>query len=140
MRRRISTVPSQHLRQVLRWRVREEIVITTKLSNVSRDVLTLFDTNRDCDYEVEARFEGGESATRTEYFRQLKCGGGKLEDGRRKLLALKPNASAEDEIVFNRFYELSRSGQYSIVVSRKVPKEIWESPIRSNTLVLNRRD
>src|SRR6266478_10132961 len=116
-----------------------EVKVKTKLTNVTDHVLTFFDTNRDCDYWAEMRDNNGDPVPPTDYKRQLKCNA-RLTDGRRILVTLKPQESTEDEIVLTSLYVLSRAGTYSVFVQRRLPKELGEITVKSNTITINFTD
>ena len=117
-------------------RVGDEVLISTKLTNVSDHALAFFDTARDCDYSVDVHYGNGEQVPQTEYLRQLKCTDA-LTGGKRKLVRLGINESLEGQIILSRFYEFTRPGHYTVVVSRNIPKEVSEKPIESNILIID---
>jgi len=49
---------------------------------------------------------------------------------------LKPGDSENDDIDLSRLYKLSRSGDYTLQVSRRVPKELGNGEIKSNKITI----
>jgi|SRR5882762_1666120 len=116
-------------------RLGSEVRLRTKLTNISNHVLTFFDTDPDCDYLAEVRDENGNLARPTDHKLLLKCNNG-LADGRKILVTLKPQESRDDEILLNRLYQLTRPGNYSVQVSRAIPKELGGGATKSNTITI----
>jgi hypothetical protein len=116
-----------------------EIKVKTNLTNISDHVLNFVDTNTDCDYWAEMRHHSGDPVPATDYKRQLGCNS-RLSDGRRILVTLKPRESTEDEIELMRLYVLNRSGRYSVLVQRKLPKELGGGTVQSNTITIDVRE
>jgi|SRR6266404_1878835 len=116
-----------------------EVKVKTNLTNITDHVLNFFDSNPDCDYWAELRDDKGDPVPATDYKRQLKCSG-RLSDGRRILVTLKPQESRADEIELTRLYVLSRAGSYSLFVQRRLPKELGEITVKSNTTTMNFTD
>jgi hypothetical protein len=110
-----------------------EVRLKTTLINITKRVLTIFDTNMGCDYPVEVRDDKGKSAPETEYKQRLRCNSG-LDEGKRVMITLNPQQSRHEEIVVTRFYDLSRPGKYFVQVLRKIPKEFGENAIKSNII------
>jgi hypothetical protein len=112
-----------------------ELKVRTTLTNMTNHVITLRDRIRACDYPVEVRYETGNLAPETNYQRQLKCNA-KFTESRNILVTLKPGESRDDEIILNQLFELSAPGNYSVQVSRAIPKELGPEPIKSNVTTI----
>jgi hypothetical protein len=109
--------------------------IKLKLTNVTDHAVTFFDKNVDCDYSAEIHDDRGASVRETEYKRQLKCDAGDA-NARNILVRLQPQESRDEQITLTRFYELSRSGRYTVQAIRKVPKELGGGTVKSNAITL----
>lgn len=113
------------------------VEVKLTLANTSRTQISLLDTNRGCDFQLEVRDSHGQLAPETKAKRDLKCGAGFIVTvGRRILRALKPGDSYEDVMFVNQFYELSRPDDYYIQVTRKIPKELGQGTVKSNLVVV----
>jgi hypothetical protein len=55
--------------------------------------------------------------------------------GRNIMGSLKPHDTAQDTIEVSDFYDLSRTGEYSVQVQREFP-EVGKEPVKSNRLEL----
>jgi hypothetical protein len=115
-----------------------EVKVKTKLTNNSSRELRFFDTNRDCDYEVDVRDKMGSLLPETAYKRNLKCKN-KLTDARNILVRLKPKESTEDEIIVTRLFSFHRPGTYFIQVHRKLPEEVYRGTVKSNVVSVSVR-
>lgn len=111
------------------------IKVKAKLTNLTDHVITFFDTNSDCDYLTEVRGDSGNPAPETAYKRQLQCSD-KSGDSRNILVSLKPREAIGEEILVSRLYELRRPGNYTVQVSRRVPKGVGKGPIKSNVVTI----
>jgi hypothetical protein len=112
-----------------------EVKIRTTLTNLTNHVITLHDRIRACDYPVQVRDESGKLAAETDYQRHLNCNA-RFAESRNILVALKPQESREDEIIINQLFQLNSPGNYSIQVSRRIPKELGPEAIKSNTVTI----
>ena len=116
-------------------KVGSELKIRTTLTNVTNHVITLRDSIRACDYPVHVREGSGSLAPETDYQRSLQCNA-RFTESRNILVILKPRESREDEIIINHLFELNSPGNYSVQVSRRIPKELGPEPINSNTITI----
>lgn len=116
-------------------KIGSEIKVRTNLTNVTNHVITLHDRVPACDYPLEVRDESGNLAPETDYRRHLNCNA-RFNESRNILVTLKPHESREDEIIINQLFQLNSPGNYSVQVSRKIPKELGSEPIKSNTLTI----
>lgn len=112
-----------------------ELKVKTTLTNLTDHVITLRDRIRACDYLTQVRDERGNLAPETEYQRQLKCNA-RFTEGRNMAVILKPGESRDDEIIVNQLYELNSPGNYSVQVSRTVPRELGPEAIKSNIITI----
>jgi len=112
-----------------------EIRVHVTLTNTSDREITIFDTNRDCDYQAEVVDEAGQPAIETEYRRTLKCEGPSVIS-RNVLITLKPGETREDELVISDLYDMRRPGHYAVHVSRKIPKDLGQGTARSNGITI----
>ncbi len=116
-------------------KVGSELKIRATLTNVTSHLITLRDRIPACDYPVEVRDSDGRLATETDYKRHLKCNAS-FTESRKVLVILKPQESRQEEILITRLFELNNPGIYSVQVSRTIPKDLGEGPIKSNTLTI----
>jgi hypothetical protein len=113
------------------------VEVKLTLTNTSRTQISLVDTNRGCDFQLEVRDSHGQLAPETKAKRDLKRGAGFIVMvGRRILRALKPGDSHEDVMFVNQFYELSRPDDYYIQVTRKIPKVLGQGTVESNVITI----
>jgi hypothetical protein len=120
-----------------RFQLGSPVEVKLTLTNTSRTQISLVDTNRGCDFQLEVRDSNWQLAPETKAKRDLKCDAGFIVMvGRRILRALKPGDSYEDVMFVNQFYELSHPDDYYIQVTRKVPKELGGGAVKSNTLTI----
>ena len=112
-----------------------EVKIKTTLTNITSHVITLQDRIPACDYPVEVRDKSGNLAPETDYRRNLNCNA-RFDESRNILVTLKPQESREDQIIINQLFQLNSPGDYSIQVSRTVPKEVAREPIKSNIITI----
>lgn len=113
-----------------------EIKVRTKLTNITNHVLSFFDTNFDCDYMTEMRDDSGNPAPETHYKKQLSCNESVVGDSRNILVTLKPQESVMEEIQVTRLYELNHPGNYVLQVRRRIPKDVGNGPIKSNSVTI----
>jgi hypothetical protein len=116
-------------------KVGSELKIRTTLTNVTNHVIRLRDRIRACDYPAQVRDESGNLAPETDYLRSLKCHA-RFNESRNILVILRPGESREDEIIINQLFELNSPGNYSVQVSRSIPKELGPEPIKSNVITI----
>jgi hypothetical protein len=120
-----------------RFQLGSPVEVKLTLTNTSRTQISLVDTNRGCDFQLEVRDSHGQLAPETKAKRDLKCGAGFIVMvGRRILRVLKPGDSYEDVMFVNQFYELSRPDDYYIQVTRKIPKVLGQGTVESNTITI----
>lgn len=112
-----------------------EVKIKTTLTNITNHVITLHDRIPACDYPVEVRDESGNLAPETDYQRRLNCNA-RFTESRNILVTLRPQESREDEITINQLCKLDSPGNYSVQVSRRVPKELSPEAIKSNIITI----
>lgn len=113
-----------------------ELKIKTTLTNVTNHVIALRDSIRACDYPLDVRDQRGNPAPETDYQHRLKCKA-RFTESRNILVRLKPGESRDDEIIVNQLFELNSPGDYSVQVSRTVPKELARAPIKSNIVTIS---
>lgn len=116
-------------------KIGSEIKLNVKLTNISDHVVNFFDRRPDCDYSVYVWDDRGNLALQTDYKRQVKCGGNAAES-RNILVTLNPRESREQELIINRFYELTRPGNYSVEVSRVIPPQLGRAEVKSNIITI----
>ena len=109
--------------------------IKLTLTNISRREITFIDTNRWCDYGIEIRDSHGQLPPQTRYKRELTCGF-RVMAGRRMIRALQPGQSFQDEMPVNQLYDLSRADDYYLQASRRVPNELGNGAVKSNTVAI----
>jgi hypothetical protein len=120
-----------------RFQLGSPVEVKLTLTNTSRTQISLLDTNRACDFQLEVRDSHGQLAPETKAKRDLNCGAGFIVMvGRRILRALKPGDSYEDVMFVNQFYELTRPDDYYIQVTRKIPKELGKGTVKSNAITV----
>ena len=86
---------------------------------------------------MDVRDSMGNPAKETDEFREMKENrkNGRIVLSRNILGALRPSEKAQDVIEVQMFYDLSRTGEYTIQVQRMFP-DVSKEPIKSNRLVL----
>jgi len=112
-----------------------QVKIEAKLTNVSNHAITLHDTNPDCDFTVRVTDAKGNQPPKTSYNQGLKCGT-RLALSRDILVTLAPGESRDQEIMISRLYALNRPGNYFVQVLRRLPSELAETPIKSETITV----
>lgn len=105
------------------------------LTNTSPREITIADTSADCDYQVEVLGSNGKPARESEYGRGLNCEGPRAS-GRYILITLKPNQHREDDLTISDLYQMTNPGKYSVRVMRRLPKDIGEGSVSSNTIII----
>jgi hypothetical protein len=123
------TVPQQVVQ------IGSEVKIKTTLTNITNHVITLHDRIPACDYPVEVLDESGNPAPETDYQRSLNCNA-RLTESRNILVTLGSQESRQDEIILNQLFKLNSPGNYSVQVSRRIPKELSPEAIKSNIVTI----
>ena len=111
-----------------------KINVHVRLTNTSVHEITLFDTNRDCDYRVEVSINGN-PARETEYKRALRCDETMILE-RNVLVTLKPQQSTEDNIMISNLYDMTTPGTYLVRVMREIPKNLGRGTVQSNSITI----
>lgn len=112
-----------------------QVQLKLTLTNTSDSEITVVDTNTWCDYTFEIRDSKGQSATETDFKRDLKCAT-RSTAGRRIIRTLKPHESFEDELFVSQAYVMSRPDDYSIQAARGIPKELGRGIVKSNSVII----
>jgi hypothetical protein len=112
-----------------------QVELKLTLTNTSDGEIMVVDTNPWCDYTFEVRDSKGQSATETDFKRDLKCAT-RPTAGRRIIRILKPHESFEDAVYVNHSYDLRLPGDYSIQVAREIPKELGKGTVKSSTITI----
>jgi len=119
------------------WKVGEPVrVIVTMINQTEREAhYTL--TNPGIDWEMDVRDSAGNPVGETDWFRQMKDNrkNGSFIVARNLFGTLRPQQTAQDVIEVQMFYDLSRTGNYSIQLRRTFP-DVAKDPIKSNRLTL----
>jgi hypothetical protein len=114
-----------------------QVEIKLTLSNTSRGEITIRDTNSWCDDVLDVRNSQGELKPETDYKRNLKCNSKiTVTLGRRIIRILKPGESFDDAMFVNQSCDMSRPGDYRIKAVRKIPKELGDGNVESNTVTI----
>jgi len=115
-------------------RIGSEIKLTIKLTNETNHVISLIDMDQRCDYTVEVRDSRGQLARETEQRRRFKCA--EPVAGKVIQLKLKPGEQHEYLLFLNDWYYMTRPDEYRVAVNRKIPKEMGDGQVKSNTITL----
>lgn len=111
-----------------------DVRLNVTLTNTSEHELSFSDRNPFCDYPIKIRDSGGSQAPETAAKQQSRCDGKlQLILGRNILIILKPGESFSEEITVSFFYDLRRTGAYTVQVYRHLPAEISKQGIPSNS-------
>ena len=110
--------------------VRLKVTIT----NTSSHELIFFDRNPICDYPINVRDADGNQPPETAAKQQSHCDRKpQLDDARNILIRLKPGDSVDEEITVSVYYDVRRTGTYTVQV-RRLPAEISKEDISSNSV------
>lgn len=138
----LELVPSQNATRagVARWKVdAPAFVLVTMINNTNRTVHYSL-RNPAFDYEMDVRDASGTPVPETEWFHKLKQGTEsgqiRLIEGRNILVTLKPGETGQDTVELSSYYDLGKTGEYSLVIKRKFP-DVDTNVIESNRLDLS---
>ncbi len=110
-----------------------DIKLTIKLTNDTNHDITLIDMDQYCDYTVEVRDSNGQSVPETEKKRKLNCTDNPVA-GKVITTKLKPGEHHEYLIFPDVLFDMIRPDKYTVQVSRKIPKELGQGQVKSNTI------
>jgi hypothetical protein len=133
----LQLVPSQNAIQpgAATWKTGAPVFLIVTMVNKSKKTVHYSLTNPGFDYLMDVRDGSGTPVPETEHLRQMKEKSGVRITGRNIMGSLKPHDTAQDTIEVSYFYDLSRTGEYSVQVQREFP-EVGKEPVKSNRLEL----
>ena len=114
------------------------VLLKVTLTNTSKQDLAFYDGNPFCDYPITIRDSDGNEPPETAYNRESKCN--KRPDGeyvvvsRNIFRVLKRGESQSGEINTANYYDLRRTGRYTIQLFRHLPATIAEQDIAANSV------
>jgi hypothetical protein len=111
------------------------VPVRITLTNISDREITFSDTNRECDYKIEVIDQSSRTVPETAHKRELVCDG-PLVLNRNVLVSLKPGQSTRDEIIVSNLYQMAAPGRYTVMVMRKVPKDMGQGRVTSNSVTI----
>jgi hypothetical protein len=113
-----------------------DVKLKVTVSNTSSHELVFFDRVRICDYPIKIRDADGNEPPETADKQQSRCDRkpGQLDEARNILIRLNPGDSVDDEITVSFYYDVRRTGTYTVQVSRHLPAEISKEDIPSNSV------
>ena len=108
--------------------------LNVTLTNISKRELTFFERNPICDYPMKVRDADGNLPPETSTIQESHCDDKlQLTQARNILVMLKPGESYATEMNVSFYYDLRRTGTYTVQVFRHLPSEIGKDDIPSNT-------
>ena len=113
-----------------------EVRIEIALTNIADHEIGILRSAAEADYLVEVRDEQGKMAPDTEFGRRRKAPGSISVSTATPLYMLKPREVLKDEIVVNRFHDMSVPARYAISVTRAIPEELGSGVVKSNTVTV----
>jgi hypothetical protein len=113
-------------------RIGSEIRLMIKLTNTTNHDIKLIDTDQYCDYTVEVLGSNGRSAPETEKKRKLRCT--RPVAAKVIFVNLKPGEHYEVLVFVSDLFYMTSPGDYTLRVSREIPKELGHGRVESNTI------
>lgn len=112
-----------------------DVKLKTAIRNTSSHELIFFDRNPICDYPIKISDGDGNQPPESEVKQQSRCDRKTQLDGARNILIrLKPGDSRDEEISVSYYYDVRRTGTYTVQVFRHLPAEISTEDIPSNSV------
>lgn len=112
-----------------------DVKLKTAIRNTSSHELIFFDRNPICDYPIKISDGDGNQPPESEVKQQSRCDRKPQLDGARNILIrLKPGDSRDEEISVSYYYDVRRTGTYTVQVFRHLPAEISTEDIPSNSV------
>jgi hypothetical protein len=112
-----------------------DVRLKATITNTSSYELIFFDRNPICDYPIKIHDANGNQPPETAAKQQSHCDSKPwLDEARNILIRLKPGDSVDEEITVSFYYEVRRTGTYTVQVSRHLPAEISKEDISSNSV------
>ena len=118
------------------------IEITITMKNISDHDINIVQWTGDkhqaeLSYAVIVRDKNGEMPIETEYKKRLNEGGAvAVIAGSHKLITFKPGDEITETSNLNKLYNLSRLGEYTVQVEKKLPDSEGEDTVKSNTITV----
>lgn len=106
------------------------------MTNISGRDLTLIKSNPGCDFIASVKVADGRVVGFTEAGRELAECKHRMLLGRRIIVTLHPEESTQDTYPLTWYYDLSRSGSYTVKLQREVPQAVGGGIISSNEVTL----
>ena len=138
----LELVPSQNAASpgVARWKTGAPVVLLVTMVNNTNRIVHYSLRNPAFDCQIDVRDASGTPVGETEWFHKLKHGTerGQIrlsEGGRNMLVTLNPGEAGQDTVELSSYYNLSKAGEYSVTVKRKLP-DVDTDAIESNRLDL----
>jgi len=111
-----------------------DVRLNLTLTNISKRALSFVERNPVCDYPIRIQDSNGNQPPQTVVTQESHCEGMvQMTQARRFLVNLKPGESYADEMYVSFYYDLRRTGTYTVQVFRHLPSEICKDDIPSNT-------
>jgi len=114
-------------------RTGEDVYVHVTLTNNSKQAVVIEFRSPLCDYTVEVRDSAGNLAPDTDSKSKSDCSH-PHPSGADGFVRLKPNESTTGTISVSMFSDLSRTGEYSVQVGWREPKELGGVVVKSNTV------
>lgn len=105
------------------------------MTNISGRDLTLIKSNPGCDFIASVKADGRDVGF-TEAGRELAECKHRMLLGRRIIVTLHPEESTQDTYPLTWYYDLSRSGSYTVKLQREAPQAASGGIISSNEVTL----
>ena len=110
-----------------------DVRLKATITNTSSQELAFSDRNPICDYPIKIRDADGNQPPETAAKQQSHCDRKpQLDEARNILRRLKPGESVDEEITVSLYYDVRRTGTYTVQVFRHLPAEISKEDISSN--------
>ena len=118
-----------------REKVGSDLPVNVTITNTSTKRITIIDTRRFCDYDVDIRDGAGDVPPTGKWRQKIKCEGVEIS-GRRIIRELKPNESYSDLLILKQWYEVDHPGKYQVQIERKIPDQLGKGWVKSNMITL----
>ena len=112
-----------------------DVKLKVTVSNTSSHELVFFDRIQICDYPIKICDADGNQPPETAAKQQSPCDRKpELDEARNILIRLNPGDSVDEEITVSFYYDVRRTGTYTVQVARHLPAEISKEDIPSNSV------
>ena len=112
-----------------------DVTLKVTVRNTASHELVFFDRIRICGYPIKIRDADGNQPPETAAKQQSHCDRKpELDEARNILIRLNPGDSVDEEITVSFYYDVRRTGTYTVQVSRHLPAEISKEDIPSNSV------